>query len=146
MMPTFREVIDVPVPVEQAFAYVSDFTTAAQWDPGITRSRRVGGGGGVGTTYAVDAEFRGKSIPFTYVVTAFEQNSSIALHGKGAKAVSDDTITFAELPDGGTRITYEAEIRLTGILRLAERFIETTVSEMGAKALAGLQEALTPAP
>lgn len=142
-MARFREVIDVPAPLEQAFPYVSDFTTAAEWDPGIARSRRTSGGGGVGTTYAVDAIFRGKTLPFSYVVTALEQDRSIVLHGEGARATSDDTITFEETPSGGTRITYEADLRFKGLLRPVEPLFAGTIRELGANALAGLEQALS---
>ena len=66
------EVIEVPRSVEESFAYVADFTTVAEWDPGIHESRKVSGDGGVGTVYEVQAEFRGKTMPFTYTVTALE--------------------------------------------------------------------------
>lgn len=140
-MAHFREVIEVARPLDEAFAYVADFSTAAEWDPGIVESRRSGGQDGVGARYDVVAEFRGKRIPFTYVVTAYEPNRSIVLHGEGDKATSDDTITFA--PNGdGTRIAYEADLRLKGVLRLAEPFLRGTVAELGRNALAGLRAEL----
>ena len=33
------------------FAYLSDFTTTNEWDPGTVSTERVSGDGGVGTTY-----------------------------------------------------------------------------------------------
>jgi carbon monoxide dehydrogenase subunit G len=141
-MACFRETIEVDVPVERAFPYVADFTTAAEWDPGIVSSRRTAGGGEVGTTYAVEALFRGRSVRFTYRVVEFEHNRTIVLHGVGARAVSDDTIQFEETSTGGTRITYEADIRFTGVLRLVEPLLAGTIRELGEKALAGLQATL----
>jgi carbon monoxide dehydrogenase subunit G len=141
-MARFAEVIEVSRPLEQAFAYVADFTTAAEWDPGIVSSRRTSGDGGVGTTYAVDAEFRGKTLPFAYTVTVLEPNRRIVLHGEGDKATSDDDITFEPTADGGTRITYDADLRLKGVLRLAEPFLAGAIRTMGAKALAGLKAVL----
>ena len=88
------EVIEVPRSVEESFAYVADFTTVAEWDPGIHESRKVSGDGGVGTVYEVQAEFRGKTMPFTYTVTTFEENRRIVLDGVGEKATSLDTIAF----------------------------------------------------
>lgn len=141
-MARFREVIEVPTSLDDAFAYVADFTTAAEWDPGIVSSRRVSGDGGVGTRYAVEAEFRGKTLPFAYEVTKLEPGRRIVLHGEGDKATSDDVITF-EAAGGGTRITYEAELRLKGVLRLAEPFLGGAIETMGRKALAGLEERLS---
>ena len=110
------EVIEVPRSVEESFAYVADFTTVAEWDPGIHESRKVSGDGGVGTVYEVQAEFRGKTMPFTYTVTAFEQNARIVLDGVGEKATSLDTIAFEPAADGGTRITYSADFKLKGVV------------------------------
>ena len=134
----------MPAPPERAFAYVADFTTAAEWDPGIVSSRRTSGDGGVGTTYAVEAEFRGKTLPFTYVVQELVPGARIVLHGEGDKATSDDVIGFEPTADGGTRITYEAELRLKGVLRVAEPFLGGAIRTMGEKALAGLRDALSP--
>ena len=140
------EVIEVARSVEESFAYVADFTTVADWDPGIHSSRRVSGDGGIGSIYDVQAEFRGKTVPFTYTVTAFEQNRRIVLDGVGEKATSVDTIEFEALPsagDGtGARITYTADFRLKGLLRIAEPFLGGTFRDLARKALAGLEAEL----
>lgn len=136
------EVIDVTTLVEDSFAYVADFTTAAEWDPGIHESQKISGDGDVGTVYEVQAEFRGKTMPFTYTVTAFEQNRRIVLDGVGEKATSVDTIGFEATPDGGTRITYSAEFKLKGVLRAAEPFLGGTFRTLARKALAGLETKL----
>jgi carbon monoxide dehydrogenase subunit G len=137
------EVIEVPRSVAGSFAYVADFTTVAEWDPGVHSSRRLSGDGGVGTVYAVQAEFRGKMMPFTYTVSAFEQNRRIVLDGVGEKATSVDTIDFEaaefEAEETGSRITYAADLRLKGVLRLAEPFLGGTFRKLAAKALAGLK-------
>lgn len=138
----FREVIEVARPVDEAFAYVADFTTAAEWDPGIVESRRVTDGPTeTGSRFEVLALFRGKRVPFTYEVTALEPGRRIVLSGEGDRATSVDEITF-EPAGAGTRITYEADLRLKGLLRVAEPFLGGTTSEMGRKALAGLEAAL----
>lgn len=141
-MASFREVIEVRAPLERAFAYVADFTTAAEWDPGIVSSVRTSGDGGVGSTFAVEAAFRGRTLPFAYVVTELVPNERIVLHGEGARATSDDVIAFEPIPTGGTRITYEAVLRFKGVFRLAEPLLAGAIRTMGAKALAGLEAAL----
>ncbi len=136
------EVIEVARSVEESFTYVADFTTVADWDPGIDSSRRVSGDGGVGTVYEVQAAFRGKTMPFTYTVTVFERNRRLVLDGAGEKATSVDTIEFeaiAATGDGhGTRVTYTADFRLKGLLRIAEPFLGGTFKALARKALAGL--------
>lgn len=132
------EVIEVPRTPAESFAYVADFTTVAEWDPGIHSSRRVSGEGGPGTVYEVQADFRGKTVPFTYTVTAFEQDRRIVLDGVGEKATSLDTIVFEPVGDGRTRITYTADFKLKGVLRLAEPFLGRTFTKLAHDALEGL--------
>ena len=136
------EVIEVPRSPAESFAYVADFTTVAEWDPGIHASRRVSGDGGVGTTYDVQAEFRGKSVPFRYTVTSFEQDRRVVLDGVGEKATSLDTIEFEPAGDGGTRITYTADFKLKGVLRIAEPFLGRTFRNLAHDALEGLADRL----
>ena len=139
------EVIEVPRSLAESFAYVADFTTVAEWDPGIHSSRKVSGDGAVGSVYEVEAEFRGKTMPFTYTVTAFEQDRRIVLDGVGEKATSLDTIAFAPTATGGTQITYSADFKLKGVLRVAEPFLGGTFKTLAKKALAGLAVKLGPA-
>jgi len=137
-----REVIEVSRPLAEAFAYVADFETAAEWDPGIVESRRTSEGPvGVGTTYDVVAEFRGRHQLFRYRVTEYVEGERLVLDGEGARASSLDTIVF-EPTAAGTRISYEAEFHLKGVYRLAEPFLGGTFRALGAKALAGLKKTL----
>jgi carbon monoxide dehydrogenase subunit G len=138
-----HEQIEVAAAPEVAFAYVADFTTTAEWDPGIVSSERISGDGGVGTEYAVVALFRGKEVPFRYRVTAHEPGRRIVLEGKGRTASSTDTISFSPSGSGtGTRVDYEAEFRLHGLLALAGPFLAGTFRDLSAKALAGLKAQL----
>lgn len=140
-----REVIEVAKPVGEAFAYVADFETAAEWDPGIVESRRTSEGPvGVGTTYDVVAEFRGSRQPFRYRVTEYVEGRRLVLDGEGDKARSVDTIEF-EATARGTRITYEADFRMKGVYRLVEPFLGGTFRKLAATALAGLRATLGPA-
>ena len=140
------EVIEVPGSVEQSFAYVADFTTVAEWDPGIHSSRRLSGDGGIGSVYDVQAEFRGKTMPFTYTVTSYDPGRRIVLDGTGEKATSLDTIGFEPSADGGTRITYTADFRLKGVLRVVEPLLRGTFRKLARTALAGLAAKLEAAP
>ena len=141
-MARFSETIEVATDPATSFAYVADFTTAAEWDPGILEARALDEGSPrVGGRYEVLAAFRGRSIPFRYEILELVANERIVIRGEGGKAVSDDTIVF-EPAGAGTRITYEADLRLKGAWRLAEPFLGRTFAAMGRKALAGLKREL----
>ena len=134
----YRREIQVATPADDTFAYLADFANTAEWDPGIAEARRLTPAPtAVGSRFEVIALFRGRRQRFEYVVTEFDEGSRIALQGEGAKARSVDAITVAA-GGSGTRITYEADLRLKGVYRVAEPFLRSTFRQMGDDALGGL--------
>jgi carbon monoxide dehydrogenase subunit G len=134
----YRREIEVAAAAETTFAYLSDFGNAAEWDPGIVEARRLTPAPtGVGSRFEVIALFRGRRQRLEYVVTEFVDGTSIALRGEGAKARSDDAISVTS-HEGGTRVAYEADLRLKGVYRVAEPFLRSTFERMGDAALDGL--------
>jgi carbon monoxide dehydrogenase subunit G len=133
----YRREIQVATHPDETFAYLVDFENAAEWDPGIAEARRLTPAPTeVGTRFEVIAEFRGNRQRFEYVVTELD-DARIALHGDGDKALSEDVITVAD-GETGTRVTYEADIRLKGVYRAAEPFLRGRFRRMGDDALDGL--------
>jgi carbon monoxide dehydrogenase subunit G len=130
--------IEVPTSPEETFIYLSDFTTTAEWDPGIAEARRLTPEPtAVGSRFAVVALFRGNKQRFEYVVTELEDGKRIVLRGEGEKALSDDVITVAAGANG-TRVGYEADLRLKGVRRVAEPFLRSTFTRICDDALDGL--------
>ena len=143
-MTTIRKQIQVPAPIEEAFAYVADFATTAEWDPGIAEARRVDEGElGVGARFEVVADFNGRRLPLTYEITAFEPPTRVVLVGEGSTFSGTDEITLIPAAGGGTRITYEADINLKGLGMLAQPFMKGRFEQMGDDAVRGLERVLT---
>lgn len=139
----YRKEIEVARDADEVFAYLADFSRAAEWDPGIVEARRLTEGPTtIGSRFEVIALFRGNRQRFEYVVTDYEDGRRIGLAGEGGKARSDDTITV-EAHDGHTRVTYDADLHLKGAYRLVEPFIGRTLARMGDEALAGLEAKLS---
>ena len=137
-----RKQIEVARGTVEAFDYVADFSSAAEWDPGIAEARKLTDGPvKIGTEFDVVALFRGKQHRFRYVVTAFEPERRIVLSGDGDRARSVDEIAFEPVREG-TRITYIADFQLKGIFRPAGPFLAPVLSRMGDDALAGLKAVL----
>jgi carbon monoxide dehydrogenase subunit G len=134
----YRREIEVPTTAAATFDHLSDFANAAEWDPGIVEARRLTPPPTVaGSRFEVVALFRGRRQRFEYVVTELAPGSRVALRGEGEKARSDDLIEVSAGP-AGTRVTYEADLRLKGVYRLAEPFLGSTFRKMGDDALDGL--------
>jgi carbon monoxide dehydrogenase subunit G len=134
----YARAIEVTTPPAETFAYLADFTNTAEWDPGIAEARRLTPAPTeVGSRFEIVAVFRGNRQRFEYVVTELDEGKRIALHGDGEKAVSDDVMTVSA-SGAGTRVLYEADIRLKGPLRVVEPFMRPMFTRMGNKALDGL--------
>jgi hypothetical protein len=138
-----REVIEVSGPAADAFDAVADFSSSERWDPGVVRAERVRDGSGdpsgVGAKYLVRVRFRGSEQDMTYVTTEYWRPHRVVLRGEGPRVKAVDTIEFAPVP-GGTRITYEADLRLTGLATLAAPFLGGAFSRMGKAAIAGMKD------
>ena len=139
----YRREIEVAGEPADVLAYVADFSHSSEWDPGVVESRRLTDGPtAVGSRFELIAAFRGKSLRFEYVVTELEEARRVVAHGEGDKARSDDTITVAPADGGGTRLVYEADIRLKGVRRVAEPFLGGVFRRMGDDAIDGLAATL----
>jgi len=138
-----HETIDVPRPIDDVFAYTSDFGNAAQWDPGVADSRKASDGPiGIGTTFKLRVKFGPRSIPMTYIVREFDPPKRVVLEGKGDSIHALDDIAFAVMPRG-TRITYTAEISLLGASRIVEPWLKGVLDRVGKNAVRGLRTALS---
>jgi carbon monoxide dehydrogenase subunit G len=127
---------------ESAFAFVADFANAMHWDPGVATSERIDAGPvGVGARYRLGIRLGGRVAPMEYRITVFEPYRRVVLAGEGSGVSAVDEIRFT--PSGtGTRIDYTADIRLGGLLRLAQPFLGGQFARIGREALAGMQQAL----
>jgi NAD(P)-dependent dehydrogenase (short-subunit alcohol dehydrogenase family)/carbon monoxide dehydrogenase subunit G len=141
-----QETIEVARPIDEVFAYASNFGNIAQWDPGVAESRKSSRGPiAVGTEFALRVRFGPRSIPMTYVVREYAPAKRVVLEGKGDSIHALDDIGFASTP-GGTRVTYTADISMLGALSCAERWLKGPLDRVGKDAVRGLQAALAEEP
>jgi carbon monoxide dehydrogenase subunit G len=141
-MTRLRQVVEVARTPSEAFRFLGDFANAEVWDPGTERSRRTDGGGPVrpGTTYDLVVRFKGRTMPMRYEVERYEAPRLVALRGEGDRVRARDEITFEPVA-GGTRIIYVADLRLTGLARLATPLFSGTFRRLGEDAARGIREA-----
>lgn len=119
-MTKLTESLTSPIARETAFAYIADWSRQEEWDPNTTSSRLIGEGEpGVGSRYALEVKLGRKTVPMEYRITELESPSRLVLVGEGSGVWTEDIITFSETPDG-TRVDYQAEIKLSGLLGLVQ--------------------------
>lgn len=141
-MTVLREELEVDRPLDVVFGFVGDFANAERWDPGVASSRALTEGPvRVGSRYDLVVLFNDRRLPMTYEVTAFDPPHRVELRGAGSTVNALDDIRF-EATDRGTRIRYTADLRLTGMLRLAEPFVRSRFLETGRRAMEGMRTAL----
>ena len=142
-MPKLVRTLTTDTPIEQAFAYLADFSNNQEWDPGTESAvARTGDGPHVGQTYDLVVMWGDRKLPMVYEITELQPNKLITIVGDGSTTHAVDTITFATLPEGGTEVTYIADIRLKGFLRAAEPFLGGKFKELMDHGKAGMMSAL----
>ncbi len=141
-MTTIHEQLTTRLAPGPAFAWIADFANAHTWDPGTERSDRLDAGPvGVGSRFRLEVRIGPRVAPMEYRITVFEPDRRVVLVGEGSGVVSEDDIRFEPVA-GGTRIDYQAEIRLGGVLGLLQPFLGGAFDKLGKNAAAGMRRVL----
>jgi uncharacterized protein YndB with AHSA1/START domain len=132
-------------PVEEVFAYVTDPAKLAEWQPNvISVSKETDGPMGAGTRLR---EVRrgpfGRSVEALVEVAEYEENRRFDLRIVSGPLPIDGRNEFRPA-DGGTRIDFVAEGRISGPLRLAEPILARALRRQFAGYYERLKESLEP--
>jgi carbon monoxide dehydrogenase subunit G len=136
-----HKTVVIDKPRDAVFAYLSDFTTTTEWDPGTVVTVNQHGDGGAGTTYVNTSTFLGRTTQLTYVVREFIPGERIRLRGENKTVIAVDTMTFRSV-DAGTEVTYTAEFTFKGPSRLLARLLRPAFERLGEQAQTGMRKAL----
>jgi hypothetical protein len=131
-----------PISPERAFDYLADFSSVAEWDPSAVSARMLADAPGTGTEFEVMVRFAGRELPLRYRTVAFERPHRLVLVAESSTVLSEDTITVRPTPDGGSVLTYEAELTPKGPMRLAGPIIGLLFRRLADDAAAGLRARL----
>lgn len=141
-MARYQATIETRQSREEVFAYLSDFTTAQEWDPGVVEAERLDDGPiGEGAQFRLVAEFMRRRSPLTYRVVEYDPPSAITFQGENATVTSRDRISFEPTEDGA-RISYDADLTLKGALRITDPLLALAFKRTGDRALDGLRRVL----
>ena len=139
-MTVLSEVRVVPRPLREVFAYVADFSSTAEYDPGVVRAERLDPVA-EGARFMVHARFMGRTLPMTYVLEAYRPHEQLIFRGESSGARAKDDIRFEAVGEG-TRIHWTLELELLGPGRLLEPLLRRPLLRLGERALDGLSERL----
>lgn len=129
-------------PPDRVFAYLADFTTTTQWDPGTVRTTRRSGDGGVGTRYLNVSRFLGRETRLEYVVTELVPGSLLRLHAQNEAVAAEDELRF-DTVGGATTVTYSAQLRPRGWRVVAAPLIALAFRRLADQAEESLQQVLS---
>jgi uncharacterized protein YndB with AHSA1/START domain len=124
-----QKTVIVDKPLDAVFAYLSDFTTTTEWDPGTVVTVTQHGEGGAGTTYLNTSAFLGRETQLTYVVREFVPGERIRLRGENKTVIAVDTMTFRSV-DAGTEVTYTAEFTFKRLGKQAQAGMRTALNQL----------------
>lgn len=113
----------VPRPITEVFAFLGDFTTTEEWDPGTLSTVRTSGDGGLGTTYDNTSEFMGRRVELTYETITYDEPTRVQFRGRNGRTTAIDSMSLAALTDGGTSIHYRADFEFPFLIRLVAPFV-----------------------
>ena len=134
--------IPSPLPPSEAFAYMANLENFAKWDPGVARSVRTQGEDAtVGTTYDVTVT-AGTRPTVRCEVVQVDPGKRVLVSARTWALRSVDEISVEPGPQGGSVVTYDAELRLNGPLDFFDLGLGVVFQRLGDKAARGLRRAL----
>ena len=136
-----QRTVETPAAPAAVFAYLSDFATTTEWDPGTVSTTRVSGDGDVGTEYRNVSTFMGRKTELTYRVTEHTPDHRFALRGENKTVVAHDTMEI-EPHGSGSRVTYTADFAFSGVAKVVAPLLAPALKKLGDEAREGLQQAL----
>ncbi len=134
--------IKTPWSPERAFEFMADLRNIKNWDPGVHNVELVAGDGpGIDSAFDVTVDGFSGPMTLTYVVTSFESPTSLRVKAENDLLTShDQTTVVAE--DGGSIVTYSAELTLSASLGISDEDFAKTFEIIGNNAGVGLAAAL----
>ena len=141
-MTKLHETVVTPLDRETAFAYISDWSRQAEWDPNTVSAARVGEGGPeIGARYALEVKGFRSPLAMEYRITELVEPERLVLVGESSYVWTEDVLTFTET-EAGTQVDYQAEIKLNGLLRFVEPLLGRYFDGIGKGVVEGMQREL----
>jgi hypothetical protein len=128
---------------ERAFAYMSDFSNAREWDPSVMAARsRDAGPPRLGSAFDLTVAMGGdRRLALGYVITEMT-GVTVEFLAETRWLRSRDRITVTE-ESGGCRVTYDARLTLRGVARPLSPLLAPSFRRTATRALLCLRRILS---
>ena len=126
------------------FDYLARFSNTEDWDPGAVKGRGLQEGGpiGVGSRFSLDFKVGGRVQELVYEITEYERPRRVRLVAEGTGFTSDDEIVVSKRGER-SEVTYAADVRLRGPLKLFDPLMQIGFKRVAGKAADGLRATLS---
>ncbi len=142
-MATYRATVVSTRSAEETFDYMADFANAAEWDPGTASAEHLSDGEiGLGSAFRLEVKVGSRTTPLDYRIVTFARPHRVVLLGESDTVRSEDTMTVVPAADGGSILTYEAELTLKGSFSPANPLLGLFFNRIGDKGAEGLRRTL----
>lgn len=139
--------VRTPWSASDAFGYMADMRNFAEWDPGISEVvQRHGDAPGVGAAYDVTISTAGPDQTMHYRTVEHDPPTDVLFVSQSSIIESIDRISVTPTSEHsgstGCFVTYDAELNLQGVMRIAGPVLSVLFQRIGDRAAAGLRSAL----
>jgi hypothetical protein len=142
-MARYRTSVRSPWHPADAYDVMKDLSRFDEWDPGITAAVLVSGeAGAVGSTYDLTVKGIGGGTVMRYEIVDAVPGTSVEARSQTSTLESVDVITVVPDGDSGCIVTYDADLRLRGPLRVVDPLLALLFRRIGDRAAAGLRRRL----
>src|SRR6476646_10188893 len=140
-MPSISRTFTTTATPDAAYAYLSDFTHAEEWDPGTQSCERTSGDGGVGTTYKNVSKFLGREVEITYTTAELAPPTRVHLRGTNEQFEGHDIFEITA-SGRGSQVRYTAEMSFSGVSKLASPVVSAYLPLLARKTVDQLRTSL----
>jgi uncharacterized protein YndB with AHSA1/START domain len=142
-MASYKGTVTAPHAPEEVWRYLADLRSIAEWDPSVESARLVSGEpGAVGSRYEVDVSFLGRTVTLPYETAEVEAPHCVVFEAETALMSVRDEARVGLIIDGGSSVTWDAELRLEGPQRILDLPLRAAFARIGSRAERGLAERL----
>lgn len=140
-MPSYKATVKTELAPERAFQLMADFANAQYWDPATLASRQTAGESvGVGARFELEMEILGRTNSIEYEIVEYAPHERVVLRGENAGSVSVDEISVASDGNGGSLVTYDAEVTMKGAFKVIGPLFVPVFNRMGDSAKVRIRE------
>lgn len=136
---TLDKTIEVSRNVEEAFAYIAEFSRIEQWDPAVAKATKLTHGKpAVGSRYQIDMN---AGFSLFYEVVEFENNKRLLMTVESKLFTAKEEIIFTA-STAGTKVRYIAKFDFIASIAMVNRLFPSIMERAGSSAVEGMRKAL----